>query len=66
MKYLEATLKLPIVVITSLEVSADELTNAGVIEHAQAHMVYEMRKALEKKMAELTREDLTFSLKETP
>lgn len=46
-----------------IEPPKGELAKASIYEHCQKQLVFEMRKALEKKLAELTRDDLVYELK---
>ena len=61
-KILQATLKTPFIMASIDLETSDELTRASIIQSARRQMVYEMRKALEKKMAELSEDDMKFEL----
>lgn len=65
MKYIKATYTIDVEAIIPLDdrlQTLAELNKARVYEHAQANAVYPLRKELEKRMAELTRNDIKFEL----
>lgn len=63
-KVLTATIEAPSVAMVLDISSSNELGRAAIIEEAQKQLVYKMRQALERQMAELTRNDLNFKLEE--
>ena len=63
-RILRARYTVDVYATVELEDTGDDLLKARIIERAQQSALYPMRKELEKKMAELKRDDLTFTLEE--
>jgi hypothetical protein len=64
-KLLEARYTIDIIAVVEIEDVKDELANARTIEKAQQSCLYPLRRELEKKMVELSRDDIKFKLRDS-
>lgn len=63
-KILKATYNKPVVAVSMFETRGDELTTARTIATLQNDMVYKLRQELEKQMASVNINDITFTLED--